>query len=501
MLRTGVFISMTMIMTGCMVGPDYVKPEVDTPAHWRIEPGDAVGIVNTNWWQQFDDPVLDQLIQTSLKNNRDVRIAAARVEEFAARLNITRSDLFPQVGYGARADRTQASLESGAGVVPGVPRTSDNFQATLNVGWELDIWGKIRRASEASRASLLAAEEGRRTVILSLVSAVATSYVELRSLDKQLEIARETLDTRAQSLQLFKLKFKGGVVSELEVAQVRSEYEQAAVRIPVLERQIALLENSLSVLLGQNPGPIPRGRTLDEMKLPLVPEGVPSQVLDRRPDVRRAEQNLIAANANIGVAKAQYFPTISLTGLFGYASSDLSNLATEPANTWNLGGQLLGPIFTGGRVSGQVQATEAVQRQALFQYLQTIQTVFREVDDALVSTQKSREELAAQGRRVAALKDYARLAMLNYNEGQVSYIEVLDSERRLFDAELLYTQNQNDVYTSLVSIYKAMGGGWILNAENVANQVDYAAQNQSEQAKEVPDNMQASDTETPPATQ
>ena len=237
------------------------------------------------------------------------------------------------------------------------------------------------------------------------------------------------------------------------------------------------------------------------MKLPLVPEGVPSQVLDRRPDVRRAEQNLIAANANIGVAKAQYFPTISLTGLFGYASSDLSNLATEPANTWNLGGQLLGPIFTGGRVSGQVQATEAVQRQALFQYLQTIQTVFREVDDALVSTQKSREELAAQGRRVAALKDYARLAMLNYNEGQVSYIEVLDSERRLFDAELLYTQNQNDVYTSLVSIYKAMGGGWILNAENMANQVDYAAQNQSEQAKEVPGSMQESDTDTPPAKQ
>ncbi|HID48512.1 MAG TPA: RND transporter, partial [Chromatiales bacterium] len=238
--------------------------------------------------------------------------------------------------------------------------------------------------------------------------------------------------------------------------------------------QIALLENSLSVLLGRNPGPIPRGKPLEELAVPAIPAGIPSEVLARRPDVRRAEQNLIAANANIGVARAQYFPTLSLTGLFGYASSDLSTLATEPANAWNLGGQLLGPIFTAGRVSGQVQASEAVQRQALFQYLQTIQTVFREVDDALITTRKTREELAAQGRRVEALRDYARLATLRYNEGQVSYIEVLDAERRLFDTELLYTQNQNAVHASLVSLYKAMGGGWILNAEQVANQAEHA---------------------------
>jgi len=396
------------------------------------------------------------------------------MEEFAARLNITRADLFPQVGYGGAASRGQISQELGVGAVPGVPRLGNAYQASLNVGWELDIWGKIRRASESARAGLLAAEEGRRTVILTLVSSVATSYLQLRNLDKQLEIAKETLGSRAETVKLFQLKFRGGVVSELEVAQVRSEYEQAAVRIPAIELQIALLENSLSVLLGRNPGPIPRGKPLEELAVPAIPAGIPSEVLARRPDVRRAEQNLIAANANIGVARAQYFPTLSLTGLFGYASSDLSTLATEPANAWNLGGQLLGPIFTAGRVSGQVQASEAVQRQALFQYLQTIQTVFREVDDALITTRKTREELAAQGRRVEALRDYARLATLRYNEGQVSYIEVLDAERRLFDTELLYTQNQNAVHASLVSLYKAMGGGWILNAEQVANQAEHA---------------------------
>jgi multidrug efflux system outer membrane protein len=478
-----------LVLPGCMVGPDYVRPDVDTPDKWRVEYKDATDISNTAWWQQLEDPVLDGLILAALESNKDVRFAAARVEEFAARLSVTRSELYPQIGYGGSAERTQASREGVTGIPPGVDRTNDAYQATLSAGWELDIWGRIRRASEAARANLLAAEEGRRTVILTLVSSVATSYIELRSLDKQLEIARGTLDTRGASLKLFELKFKGGVVSELELAQLRSEYEQAAVRIPAIERQIALLENSLSILLGRNPGPIPRGKTLQQLTLPVIPAGVPSAILERRPDIREAEQNLIAANAQIGVARSLYFPSISLTGLFGYASADLSDLSGESANTWNLGGQLLGPIFTGGLISGQVQASEAVQRQALFDYLSTVQRGFREVDDALVSNQKLREELEAQGRRVNALKDYARFATLRYDEGQVSYIEVLDSESRLFDAELIYTQNQGEVYTSLIDVYKAMGGGWILEAEGVANKVDYASGNgaESSSAQEVPD--------------
>jgi len=264
------------------------------------------------------------------------------------------------------------------------------------------------------------------------------------------------------------------VVSELEVAQIRSEYEQAAVRIPSLERQIALQENALSILLGHNPGDIPRGKTIDELGLPQVPAGIPSELLTRRPDIQRAEQDLIAANAQIGVARSQYFPTISLSGLFGYASTELSDLLQSSSEIWGIGADALGPVFTGGRISSQVRASEAVQQQALVSYTQAVQTAFQEVDDALISSVKRREELAAQGRRVKALQDYSRFANIRYDEGQVSYIEVLDSERRLFDAELLHTESMNDVYASLVSLYKAMGGGWIQEAETVANETDYA---------------------------
>jgi multidrug efflux system outer membrane protein len=458
-----------------MVGPDYEKPEVDIPVQYRFEYENSVEVVNNDWWEQFNDPVLYKLIDEALRNNRDVRIAAARVEEFAARVDINRSGLFPQFGYDGSASRSKSSLDTVSGVPQGISRTNDIYNATINVGWELDFWGKIRRATEAARANLLAQEEVRRTVILTLVSAVASGYVDLRSLDEQLEIARRTIKARADSLKLFELKFKGGVVSELEVSQIRSEYEQAAVRIPSIERQIALRENALSVLLGRNPGPIERGKAIDEMTLPDVPAGIPSQLLERRPDIRSAEQDLIAANAQIGVAKAQYFPTISLTGLFGYASTAFSDLFQSTSNLWDVGGAALGPIFSGGRLSGQLRASRAVQRQVLNGYLLTVQTAFREVDDALISIQKRREELGAQGRQVDALKEYARLAQLNYDEGQVSYIEVLDSQRQLFDAELIYTQTQNQVYASLVGMYKAMGGGWVIDAEAVANQVDYPA--------------------------
>jgi multidrug efflux system outer membrane protein len=314
------------------------------------------------------------------------------------------------------------------------------------------------------------------------VSSVASSYINLRNLDRQLEIAIRTLDSRGQSVQLFETKFEGGVVSALEVAQIRSEYEQAAVRIPSLERQIALQENALSILLGSNPGSIPRGKTIDQLTLPQVPEGMPSELLARRPDIQRAEQDLIAANAQIGVARSQYFPTISLSGLFGYASTELSDLLQGSSEIWGIGADALGPIFTGGSISGQVRATEAVQRQALVGYARTVQTAFREVDDALISSVKFREELVAQGRRVDALLDYARYAQIRYDEGQVSYIEVLDSERRLFDAELLQVQSENDVYASMVGLYKAMGGGWIQEAEAVANETDYAPDEEKQES-------------------
>ena len=482
MRKLAVLIIALTTVTGCTVGPDYVKPELDTPEDWRFRIEDATGTVNTQWWEQFNDPVLDALINEALVNNKDVRIAAARVEEFAARVDITRAGFYPQIGYDGSAGRNSTSLDAAAGLPAGTSRINDSYLAALNVGWELDVWGRIRRSTEAARAQLLAAEEGRRTVILTLVSAVASSYTNLLSLDRQLEIAIHTLETRGKSVELFETKFEGGVVSALEVAQIRSEYEQAAVRIPSLERQIALQENALSVLLGHNPGDIPRGKAIDELVLPKVPEGMPSELLARRPDIQRAEQDLIAANAQIGVARSQYFPTISLSGLFGYASTELSDLLQGSSEIWGIGADALGPIFTGGSISARVRATEAVQRQALVGYAQTVQTAFREVDDALISSVKFREELEAQGRRVSALQDYAHYAQVRYDEGQVSFIEVLDSERRLFDAELLHAQSKNDVYASLIGIYKAMGGGWIQEAETVANETDFAPDEEKQES-------------------
>jgi multidrug efflux system outer membrane protein len=460
------FPLIALVLSGCMVGPDYEKPEVDTPAEWRYQVTDAADTVNTAWWKQFNDPVLDDLIEEALNNNKDVRIAAARVEEFAARVDITRSGLFPQFGYSGAGERSKASLDAlGATSTAGMSRTNNLYSAGLGVGWELDLWGKVRRATEAARADLLAQEESRNAIILSLVTTAANSYIGLRALDRQLEISKRTLATRKDSLDLFELQFKGGVISELEVAQVRSEYEQAAVRVPASERQIVVLENAISVLLGKNPGNINRGKSIDDLVMPKIPEGLPSELLERRPDIRLSEQNLIAANAQIGVAKAQYFPSISLTGLFGYASLAMSDLFTSPANIWNASAAAVGPIFSGGKLSGQLRASEAVQKQVLIGYLQTVQNAFREVDDALISYQKRKEELAAQGRQVNALKDYARLARLNYDEGQVSFIEVLDAERQLFDTELIETRSRNDVYASIVTMYKVIGGGWVVEAE------------------------------------
>ncbi|MCP3902851.1 MAG: efflux transporter outer membrane subunit [Planctomycetes bacterium] len=471
MTRTLAF-ALVGLVTGCTVGPDYVAPVVETPLNWRFEAGEAAELANVEWWRQFDDPVLDELIQEALEQNYDVRIAAARVEEFAARIGLTESEGLPQIGYGGDAGVDQLSRETPTGVPPGVDRTNEFYSATLNFGWELDIWGRIRRASEAARAELLTADEGRRTVILSLVSAVATSYIELLSLDKQLEIAERTLQTRYESLRLFEVQRDGGVVSDLEVAQIRSEYEQAAVQVPRFEEQIALQENLISVLLGRHPGAITRGRTFVDLPKPPIPGGLPSDLLTRRPDIRAAEQVLVAANARVGVAEAEFFPRIALTGFLGFASDDLGNLAQSTANIWSIGGQLAGPIFTGGALESQLEATEAVRRQALIGYIQTIQISLREVEDALVSSRKTREQLEALGRQVASLEEYARLARERYDNGYVSFIEVLDAERRLFDAELIEVGTENAVYAALVDVYKSMGGGWVLRAETVADAAD-----------------------------
>jgi multidrug efflux system outer membrane protein len=429
-----------------MVGPDYRRPAVEAPPNWRVAEQDAKELANTLWWEQLGDPVLNDLIATAIKENKDLLIAAARIEEFAGRYGFVRADLFPQIGAGAAYSNNRTSERVANAPSSGYDNPADNFSATLNASWEVDIWGRIRRNTEAARAQLVASEEGRRAVILSLVSSVAGSYVNLRDLDRQLEIARDTAKSRKESLELFSLRFEGGIISEMELAQIKSQYEEALAVIPQFEKAITQQENALSGLLGRNPGPIPRGRTIEQLALPAIPAGLPADILERRPDIRQAEQNLIAANARIGVAKAAYYPAISLTGLFGVSSRDLSDLFTGPAKVWNFTAPLSAPIFTAGKIAGDVKAAEAVQQQAVLGYQKAIQTAFREVDDSLVDQNKTREQLATQADQVGSLQKYAELARLRYDNGYTSYIEVLDAERSLFNVQLSYYQTKGSLF-------------------------------------------------------
>ena len=454
------------LLTGCMtVGPDYKRPVIDTPAAWRIEEREVRDLANTAWWQQFNDPVLNGLVGTALEQNKDLLIATARIEEFFGRYFSTRGDQFPSAGGNADAFRQRLS-EKSFSRFDGKDNPYNQYEAFLNAGWEIDFWGKFRRATEAARAELLGTEEGRRTVVLTLVGAVSAAYVDIRALDKQLEITQRTADSRKGTLELFQLRFQNGIISEVDLSQAESEYEDALARIPDFERAIGQTENALSVLLGRNPGPIARGLTLDELILPVVPAGVPSELLERRPDIRSAEQALIAANARIGVAKSLYFPTISLTGAFGTVSTDLSNLFTASSRAWNYGVPVSVPLFTAGRIGGEVKAAEATEKQAVLSYQQAIQNAFREVDDALLDRSKSGQRLDALSRQLKALNNYARLARMRYDEGYTSFLEVLDADRSLFNVELAHTTGQNALFRSLINIYKSMGGGWVTAAEN-----------------------------------
>jgi multidrug efflux system outer membrane protein len=466
--RSTTVLLAALALAGCAsVGPDYQRPVIDTPETWRqLTTEEAVDYANTAWWQLFDDPVLDQLIQTALEENKDLKIAAAVIEEFIGRYGATRADQFPQVDTTADAFRSR-SAESER--LPGSDTTSDRYRVDLNVFFEIDFWGRLRRATEAARADLLATEEARRTVILTLVTAVASSYISLRELDNELRITQRTLETREESRRIARLRFEAGLTSELPFQQAEAEYQSAAIEVPRLEQEIAQRENALNLLLGRNPGSIPRGMPLESLAAPSIPRGLPSELLEQRPDLRQAEQQLIAANARIGVAKAEYFPTISLTGALGSSSSELSDLFSGPARTWAYGGSLLAPIFTAGQIAGQVKVAEAQQQQALLNYQKAIQTAFAEVEDALVEVSKSQERLIVQEKQVDALKRYAYLAQLRYDNGYTSYLEVVDAERSLFNAELTLAQTQGGALVAVVDLYKAMGGGWVTEADALAS--------------------------------
>jgi multidrug efflux system outer membrane protein len=461
-MRRLLLLAFALLLGGCLVGPDYVRPKVETPDSFRYADREEADMVNTVWWRQFQDPVLDGLIAEALANNRNVKIAAANVEKAAGVLIQTRSPLWPQIGYSGSAARERSS-ESGTVPLPArVENPFSAYQTLASASWEIDLWGRIRRLTESAQAELLSTEEAGHGVILSLVASVATGYIQLLSLDEQLRVARRTLVTYDESVKLFELRFQYGQVSLMNVEQARSQYETAAAQIPPLESQIAQTENSLSILLGRNPGSIPRGRTIRELALPPVPAALPSEVLTRRPDVRQAEQNLIAANAQIGAARALYFPTISLTGSFGYSSADLSNLFNGPARLWSYAGSLTGPIFAGGGIAGQVQQAEAGRKAALFSYELTIQNAFADAENTLVARSKLVEQLQAQERLVRANREYARLARLQFEGGYAPYSTVLQAEQQLFPAELNEAKYRGDLCNALVNIYKALGGGWEL---------------------------------------
>ncbi len=461
-------VALAAALSGCTIGPDYLRPLFETPANWRVDYPQAAALANLRWWEQFQDPVLNTLVETALRQNQDIRIAAARVEQFLGQLSTTRSQFFPQVGYGLDVSRNRATEVGGPTQLPaGIDPWYRLYQGTVSADWQIDLFGRVRRQSEAAQARVYASEQGRRGTLLTVVSGVASSYITLRSLDRQLEIARATADNYAGTLNIFQKRFSGGVVSQVEVSQVESQYQQALIAIPRLEQQIAAQENLLSVLLGQSPGPIPRGRKIDELALPAVPPGLPSSLIERRPDILQAEQDLVAANANIGVARSLYFPTISITGLLGSVSAASSDFLSGPAQVAAIAAGISGPIFTFGNIEGQVQSAEAGERAAMANYQLTILNALRDTNDALVGTQKTAQTFEAQQARVKSLREYARLSRLRFENGAASYLDVLYADNELFSAELAAVSAGSDRLVQLVGVYRALGGGWVDEADTM----------------------------------
>lgn len=460
-------------LAGCAdwkVGPDYAKPAVDTPRQWRFADREARDTTNLEWWRLLGDPELDRLVNRAVSGNLDLKIAIASVEQFMGLYGSTRANLFPQFsGFGDYLRRQPSGKSL---VLPGSldfnPQQNDYARLGVQMNWELDVWGVLRRDNEAAFADMLSQEFVKRGVLLSLASTVAETYIQLRTLDKSLEITRDIVRTLEEQKRIAAARFREGYSSELDLRQVESEYERRSALIPAIEKNIAKAEHALKVLLGQNPGPIRRGKTLDELIRPPVPRGLPSDLLIRRPDIQQAEQELIAANARIGVARGQYFPKIMLTGDVGQLSVKAASLFTPGANFWTIGTSVLGPIFTAGRIAGQVEATEAAQRAALANYRKSIISAFREFEDALIANQKTQEQQDKQAKRVDAVNHYYRLSQLRYDEGLVDYITVLDSLRQLFEAQISLLEAQSATYTASIQLYRAMGGGWVVAKEAAA---------------------------------
>jgi multidrug efflux system outer membrane protein len=456
-----IVLSIAASLMGCKVGPNYKKPVVQTPSEYRDLQQKAqlqaqvASYADLPWWQVFQDPKLQELIRTALKQNYDLQLATERINEARAQLVVARSSLFPQVSGNANFQ---------GGKEPTFQTKYNFLTLTADAAFQLDFFGRLRRATEAARAQLLATEDARQTVTLTLVSEVASDYFALLQLDLALQITNKTIQTQIDSIKLTTLRLQHGVATKLEVLQAQQTLDTANATIPDLERQIAQEENAISILLGDYPHDVQRGLPLIEQSLPPeVPAGLPSALLERRPDIREAEQNLVTANAEIGVAKAQFFPQISLTGYGGGVfgrSSAFSSLMSSQLGVWSYGAQVSQPIFTGGALKGNLRTAESVHQQALIVYRQTIQRAFGDVSDALIGYQKFHQVRLRQQDSVADLQESVRLSVDRYQGGTTNYLEVLDGQRALYSAELTLAQARGDEYQSLVQLYRTLGGGW-----------------------------------------
>ncbi len=458
MKRLIIYLTILLLITvsGCMVGPDFQKPVVNTPAKFNYEMVKTDTVLNLRWWVLFNDPQLVSLIDTGLKNNQDVLIAASRIEEARLVVGYTRADLGPSIGYTGNASRTNIDLFGNSG------STFNNFSTLGNINWEIDFWGKYRRATESAKADMLASQYAQRTVQVSLISEIANTYFLLLDFNARLEISKQTLNSRQEGLRIMNSKFEYGTIPEIDLNQAEIQEAIAASAVPAFVRAVAQTEHALSVLLGQNPGPVESGRLRDE-KAPEIPAGIPSGLLERRPDVMQAELLLAAQNARIGVAQAMRFPSISLTGALGMASSDLSTLLSSPA--WSLGSGITGPIFNFGKNRRRVEIEKQKTQQAFLNYEKVVLQSFREVEDALVEIQTLEQELQAVLKQKKAAENAALLSRERYREGVTSYLEVLDSDRSNFNVDLAAAETYQKFLNAHVKLYKALGGGWISAAE------------------------------------
>lgn len=458
-MRGLALVALSVLLISCAMGPDYSRPDISTSDTFRMaeDQKDLPSLANTPWWELYHDEELQKLIRIALEENKDLKRTVATVDEFAARALVAKTDFAPQMNATVYAPVFGNSKNV---AFPGFPNPF-NYYVQGNLAWEIDIWGRIRRSNEAALGDLLAREENRRALIVQLVGGVAQAYFDLRQFDMQMDIAQRTLQAWEESVRISQARLRQGLINKLDLDQFEAERESAAARIAELKRQMIQKENELSVLLGKNPGQVSRGRLLTEQTMPpIVPAGLPSELLQRRPDVIQAEQGLAAATARIGMAKADRFPKLSITGILGIASPQLSRLVANETFFGAAGPSLAGPLFNAQILGFQQKASEAQSRQALAQYEQTILTAFREVEDALVGVSTAREQAAAQERQVNALQSALRLANLRYKGGLANYLDVLIAQRSLFDAELSLAATRRLHLVSIVQLYKALGGGW-----------------------------------------